>query len=777
MIVTRQWLNEWIDISAISTQKLLETFNSIGLEVASYQKIQIPKKVVLGYVKSRQKHENSDHLSVCEVDIGSEILQIVCGAKNVEMGQFVAVACIGANLPNGVEIKKAKLRGIESCGMICSAIELGLPKLNDGIMVLDESIGELKLGGELGKFPLLNDEIIEIDLTPNRGDCLSIYGIARDLSAVFGTSLRQILPHNDNENLLGIGRILSLKVSDEIKAFLEYKAIHFKGQVGGNLLMRLRLCCAGIMKDCLINNILSYAMHTTGVLFRAYDFEKIANGKEKILLEVVKNKNDSYAIMHENSELCLIGLSQNKNVKICENSKILLIEASYIDPKEIAVIAHKNKDLCADEYLYKAVRGSETNLDFANDYLFEIFNKFSEITPFNGSQRYFFEKEEKIISINTNEQNLMIGQNIDRNEVSKILKRLGFEVIANSDNKLLSVKIPPFRPDIENSHDICEEIVRIIGIDKITPKAMNFSENNRLNSEFFRYKNKTLLRKKAVANGFFECIFYLFDSSAELGKLGFDECKLKLINPINSDLDTLKPTLINHLLKAGAKNFSNYKKSIRLFELGEVFDKNGSQSTKIAFLHSGLKNEPSILNGAKSSEIEFFSFASKIQNTIGEFELKVCENFSFLSKFEQGEIVQNGVCIGYIGRLNLDFQREFDLPKTYVCEIDFDKILFLKPVAKIYSKMPSISRDLSLVAPKNLRYGCVKKCIEDLEISDLKEFRLIDIYEDENLGQNLSLTINFVFQNMQNSLTDDEISDKMDQILSALKKELNLEIR
>ena len=183
MIVTREWLQEWIDISGISTDELLKTLNSIGLEVDSYRKIEIPKKVVVGFVKSRKAHENSDHLSVCEVDIGSEVLQIVCGAKNVAAGQFVAVSLVGAVLPNGLEIKPAKLRGVESYGMICSATELNLPKLNDGIMVLDSSIGELTLGKELCEFKAFSDDVIEVDLTPNRSDCLSIRGVARDLSA------------------------------------------------------------------------------------------------------------------------------------------------------------------------------------------------------------------------------------------------------------------------------------------------------------------------------------------------------------------------------------------------------------------------------------------------------------------------------------------------------------------------------------------------------------------------------------------------------------------
>ena len=166
MIVTRNWLQEWIDISQISSEKLVKILNEIGLEVDSYSEIRLPQKVVIGYVKSKRAHENSDKLNICEVDVGSEILQIVCGAKNVETGQYVAVSLIGATLPNGLKIKPAKLRGVDSFGMICSATELGLPKLNDGIMVLDNSLGDIVIGRELCKYPLLNDDIIEIGLTP-----------------------------------------------------------------------------------------------------------------------------------------------------------------------------------------------------------------------------------------------------------------------------------------------------------------------------------------------------------------------------------------------------------------------------------------------------------------------------------------------------------------------------------------------------------------------------------------------------------------------------------
>ncbi len=198
MIVTKQWLNEWIDLRAVETEKISVALNAIGLEVDGIEKVRIPDLVVVGQVISCEKHPNADKLNVTQVNVGESVQQIVCGAKNVAAGQMVAVALIGAELPGGLKIKKAKLRDVESCGMICSSTELGLPKINDGIMILDNSVGELIIGKPLREYSLLNDDVIEIGLTPNRGDCQSVYGVARDLSVFFDTEV-VVLPEVEEE--------------------------------------------------------------------------------------------------------------------------------------------------------------------------------------------------------------------------------------------------------------------------------------------------------------------------------------------------------------------------------------------------------------------------------------------------------------------------------------------------------------------------------------------------------------------------------------------------
>lgn len=774
MIIARTWLEEYIEISKISSDEICKKLNAIGLEVDSYKEFRMPKNVVVGFVKSCKDHENSDHLHVCEVDVGDEVLQIVCGAKNVEAGQFVAVAKIGAILPGDFKIKAAKLRGVDSSGMICSASELGLPKLNDGIMVLDSSIGELKLGNELSEFEVFNDDIIEIELTPNRGDCLSIHGVARDLSAGFELSLKKI-SYNEKENLPGIGRVLSIKSNEKISASLQYKAIELKAKFRLDLKKRLRVAMAEISAKNEFESLLNYATYATGVLFRAYDFDKIQKD-EKVNIEIHAKESGEYGVYCGDSLLSLVGISQSDIAKITDESKNILIEASYTDPVSISSAIGKNKELKNGDQNYRSTRGSEPNLGLGNDYLFNILSMDKNVEIYGDTNQIIPEYAPKILKIDVNNINKMAGADFDRNLIVKILKNLLFEVSIDQD--ILSVKVPKFRHDIENSHDICEEIVRIYGIDNLKAKPLKFDEKNRLNNAYFDYINRKTIRYRAVGAGFYECVHYVFDSKEELVKMGFDECKVSVVNPINNELDMLRPTLINHLLNSTSRNIKNSKKAIKLFEIGTVFDINGKESKNLAFVESGLISEPSLLNSPKPDEVSFLHFASLVSSCIGEFRCEIPEQkIKILNEFEQANIVQNGEVVGFIGRLDLSLEKDLDLSKTYICEIDFKKLKFENKVAKAYSKFPSISRDLSLLVPKSLNYSEIRNAINSLNIASLKENFVVDIYSDESLGENNSITIKLIFQDMDKTLEDEEITKFTDEILGVLKSNLGLELR
>ena len=778
MIISKHWLNEWIDLSEVSGETLSKTLNSIGLEVDSYKEINLPKSIVVGYVKSREKHPDADKLSVCQVDVGSETLQIVCGAKNVEAGQFVPVALIGTTMPNGLEIKKAKLRGIESCGMICSSTELGLPKTNDGILPLDESIGKLKLGTSLGEFEAFKDVIIEVDVTANRGDCQNLHGIAREICTALDLNMKDSHENEDSENLLGIGRIASVRTEDKVNGSFLYKAFELKNALSENLLTRLRLALIDCQKTNLVERLLEYATFCTGVLFRAYDHAKLVGEGEKAVFDIKNGENGECVVFCEDKNLGVAGIYQSDEARVDEGSKVILVEASYVKPDVVSKAIFENKNLPKGDQVYRSSRGSEPNLAYGADYLFKRLAGFKDsLSLFAGSQQSLLNTEPITLSISLGELKNMIGQEVARNDVVKILKKLGFEIAVNVEQESFNVKVPLFRHDIVNSHDICEEIVRIIGIDNIASTPLNFSEKNRLNKTYFDYKNALNLRHRAADNGFFESVHYVFDSLDELSELNFKPCKIKILNPINNELNTLRPALVNHLLSSSEKNIKNSKRSVRLFELGEVFDENANQGLNLGFVVSGLLKEPTLINGAKGEEANFYAFAAMVQNVIGKFELKPYQEISYLSQYEQAHIYQNGEKIGYIGRVDARVEAKRDLPKTYVCEIDFAKLKFEPILAVPYSKFQSTTRDLSLIVPENFEAGRIYECIRGLNLKELKEFLPVDIYKDAKLNGAISLSLKFTFQDMEKTLEDDDINALMDKILSELKEKLNIGIR
>lgn len=770
MIITRSWLNDWLELEEISSDKIAKTLNSIGIEVDRVSALKAPDKVVVGYVKEKIKHENSDKLSICQVDIGSETLQIVCGAANVDAGQFVAVATKGAIMPNGMEIKEAKLRGVDSCGMLCSSLELGFEKTNEGIMLLDESIGKLELGRALNTYEIFNDELIEVELTPNRGDCLSIYGIARDLATALNLNLKEPKPFKEGEN---IGRILRLAAEKELNGLYNYRAIELKGQFQINLLLSLRLAQIESLGKNSIENLLSYATHSTGVLFNAYDLNSLSGEDEEFTINLTKQAHGETKVSCKDKFLSFSGIFQNDESKCKNDSKIVIIEANYTDPLVIAnaKMYHKDQD---EKTLYRSFRGSEPKLNLGMDFLLSIFEQIPNLVIYSSSQQILTDKELPIIPISIESIGDIIGQNVDKDEVLKILKKLGFELILSGEG-LINVKAPLHRPDIKNLSDICEEVVRIIGIDNIASKGLEFIEKNRLNSAYKNYIEFLNLRKRAVASGYFESLHYVLDNEEELKRLGFDSVKLKLINPITAELNTLRTTLLNHLLNAASLNAKNSKKIIKLFELGAVFNVNNQELNRIAFIHSGLKEEAKISNKAKPESVQFYDFLLDIKNIIGDFKLK-SSKYNILSPYEQADIYLSDIKVGFIGRLHLKIENERDLPKTYICELDLDLIRQDFKIAKPYSKFPAITRDLSVLIPKGFEYNQIKNCIEELNLEILENFRLVDIYSDENLKEFYSITISFSFRDINKTLEDNQVNECMDKILNTLKN-LGLDLR
>jgi phenylalanyl-tRNA synthetase beta chain len=769
MIVTKSWLNEWINLEDISADTLAKTFNSIGLEVDRHERFDVPEGIVIGKVLECEKHPDADKLNVCKVDIGEQEHQIVCGASNVRAGLYVAVATLGTTMPNGMKIKPVKLRGVDSAGMICSSSELGLPKIEDGIMELDESIGTLTLGAPLSQNIYFNDDLIEIELTANRGDCLSINGICRDLCAAFDISFKERTPFEVKENSKGIGNLISLNAAD-VDVELQYCAVELAA-LKLPLLLRLRLAQIQEVKSDNLASVLFYATYCSGVVLRAYSNECFATK------EIHVKRNDAGFV-----EVCqgasIVGVSQSDASKMRADTGTMIVEASYIAPDTISRQMHASK-LKSDELYYRTSRGTDSDLEFGMSTILELISNCSDSLIYGGTLECRHEMKKRVISVSLDEINAFIGDTIKSSVIAQILSSLGFNIEKSNGNDFI-IEVPHYRHDIVNRQDIVEEIVRLVGIDNITSKPSVFAEKNRYNDDYARYKKRQTYRKKAAYNGFFESVHFIFNERSKLESLGLP-CIAKehdLLNPIAATLDTLRPTLMVNLLESTSLNAKSGRKNIALFEVGSVFDQNRNESLKMGFILSGDAQADAFSNGGKPQRVDFGVMANKIASVIGEIELKPFEPTHKLAhRYQCANVIQNGTVIGELFKLHPSIQDQYDLSDTFICEVEFEALASGLIKATEYSKFQASYRDLSVVMPDTMPYSDVKEVIAKSQSSEIVRFYPVDQYRDEKLGDNVSMTLRFILQSNDKTLEEDDITTAMSGVLTALESELGLALR
>jgi phenylalanyl-tRNA synthetase beta chain len=777
MIVTRHWLSEWIDLDDISTEALAKTFNAIGLEVDRVESFRVPEKIVVGKVLACEKHPDADKLNVCRVDVGTEVRQIVCGAANVAAGHFVAVAVDGAVMPGGLTIKPVKLRGVDSAGMICSATELGLPKINDGIMVLDDSIGALELGKGLCEYPLLNDDLIEIELTANRGDCLSVRGVARDLCAALGRSLRPVIYKREDENRIGIGKLLKLNVENELKVNVRYHAVSIESIVAP-LLLNLRLSMIDENRDNAVEAWLEYATHSTGVILRVYPVEFFRSKTDEFGDISIKNDENGFAAVYGRECASIVGIRQEDASRLQHERGTVVIEASYIAPEIISQKMAKTKVQSGPLY-YRTSRGSEPELSVGTDFLFGRIEANEEGKIYGGSIEHTEKAEPKHVSLDMAYIGSLIGMTVDKSRVVNILKNLGFDISKSSEEHII-VGVPAYRHDIVNRQDLIEEIVRIIGIDNIPSKPFVLAEADRLETDYHTFKKKQVYRRRASQSGFYESVHFVFNERAQLDSFGFSSVarEIELLNPIAGTLDTLRPTLLAGLLNAASLNAKNGRKRIALFEIGSVFDVQRRESVNMALLFAGARFGDSIDNAGKPENVSFESFTQIAADVLGDFTLRpTVPSHKLAHPFQTAAVYQNGVKTGEMFTLHPMIQEMMDLPRTVLFEGKFDALAYEKAMAKPYSKYQASFRDLSVLLPQDLAYETVAKVIEGGRSDEIVRFYPVDRYTDEKLGEQVSLTLRFVLQSQEKTLEDDDITAAMQGVLDALQNGLGVTLR
>ena len=777
MIITRSWLQEFIDLSAVSNEKLYETFNSIGLEVDSLNEIKIPQKVVVGKILSVEKHPDADKLNVCQIDVGSGTRQIVCGASNVVDAEYVAVATIGAILPGDFEIKHAKLRGVESEGMVCASSELGLPDTGKGIMILDESIGELEVGREFGSYAQVADTIIELELTANRGDCLSVYGVARDLSSALDIEMKPFVYKQTDKIKLDIAKEAVICTEGEMDADLYYKLATID-EVRTSFLVTLRLAMVAVDAKGKLASLLAYATHATGVILRAYDSKVFRNDENKVVVTASAKVAGIIEIRCDDKVCSVAGVQQNDESMAGDETKELLLEASYINPDTLVEAVSVAK-LKTDDLYYKTSRGSNPELELGIAMLGSLMDAYTDISCYEGSLNVDVERENATVIVDAKEISSIIGMNVELTRIVSILQKLGFEISKMQDDTVAAV-VPLFRHDIKHIQDIAEEIVRIIGINNIEAKPFVFAEKPRLNDVTARYKSKKEVRNRAVGVGYYENVSYVFSDKMLLEKYGFTVTQeaLELANPIAEELNTLRSTLLVNLLTAAKRNVSYSKKSIPLFEIGAIFGRKREQSEVISFVFSGQKESENVSNAGKAEPIDFATFTQKVAAVIGAFELEPCsyEN-GLLHPYQSANVLIDGKVCGFISKLHPTVQESFGIPVTFIAEIDFDALLPKHINAVAISKFQGVYKDLSVVIDKSMGYYEVAKVLNALNLPMLKDIYPVDIYEDEKLGDKKSLSVRFFIQSMEKTLEDADIESVMGEIMTALESKCSAKLR
>lgn len=784
MIFTRSILNHILPLENITNAMIYSALNKIGLEVESFYEITTPRKVVIGKILECKKHLNATKLNVTQVAISGtegnyEMRQIVCGAQNAREGIYVAVALEGAKLPE-ITIKQATLRGVESCGMLCSATELGFPKVNDGIIELDSTIGDLALGRELREYPLFNDAVYEISITPNRGDCMSLMGIARDLSVAFDLELKPLNPPKVFDNAPGIGRVLQIISNEKHNASLLFQALETKPSALP-FYVNLLLAYNGILENSWLKDALSFSTLFSGVILNAYPQSFCQLDGQKVVLTLKKDMQGFESIYHGNKKLSTIGISlcayDGKESCIKENEFIIL-EASYIPPEIIAQQAMETKIPVDTKVFQRSSRGSCPHLKLGLTILSNLLLGENGIL-YTDAQEMIEIQPKAPITIDLALMERIIGVQLEKLKVINLLKALGFSVEIASDENFIIAKPPLFRHDIKGFQDIAEEIIRFYGIDNVPSTPLSFVQNNQKDAQLKEYYFKRGVAQQAMGVGFNEVVHFVFEDKAQLQKYGFETLQeeLDLLNPITQDLNTLRSTLLLGLLRAVVRNYNNGFSAISLFEMGAVYNKKRQQSTNLAFIQSGLLSEECYPN-AKGIKGDFFDFCDRVARVIGKFDLETLENTNKL--FHQGQcakLIRNGKEIGHIATLHPQVATELGLNATYLCELNVAFLQQNLPQVKMYSKFQKTQRDLSVVLDKNIAYSKVKASIEALKVPNIVSFYPLDIYEDSTLQHKISLTMRFILQSEMKTLEEKDINAAMEMILEKLKKDFKVELR
>ena len=787
MLLSRKFVSDYIDLpEELMIQEIAEDMTNVGNEYDHAGKLIDCTNLIVGEVLECEEHPDSDHLHVCKVNIGTDICNIVCGAPNVRTGLKVIVALPGAKLPGG-EIKKGVIRGVESNGMLCSIKELGLD--NKFLEPKDiEGIHELPLDTEIGSDPIqvleLDDEVIDFELTSNRGDLLSILGMAYELGAIYKKKVKDIdLTYKINKDDIKDQFNLNIDTPD-CTLFLAKKVKNVVIKESPKFIKN-RLMASGIRPINNVVDISNYVMLETGQPLHYYDADRLgdtlivrnANNDEKVVtldsVERTLTEND-IVIASPEGAVGLAGVMGGLSTEVENDTKNIIIEAAIFNSTKIRKTANKILRSEASNRFEKGLDPKRTYM--AMERSCALLEKYADAEIVGGMLVYDKEnKEDRTIEVRYEKINKVLGIEVPKDEVVAIFNALNFEV-KKSDDKL-EVTVPTRRLDIKIEEYLIEEVGRIYGMDNIKGKLPV------LPLQLGKFdKTRREIKNKLVDLGLNETLTYSLIPQGEVHKFTTDNFEEVLIaDPMSEDRNTLRYSLLYSLKEVYTYNLARNNSDISIFEMGKTFYKENNEykeRLKLACLLSGdyyldikkTKVDFYILKGIVEELLDFLGFNGRYSFVLGE----------LADEFHPGQsalINIQGKNIGIIGKLHPNVVKK----DVYVFEIDLDKLLSMHPSRMTYKdipKYPSIVKDVAFVVDRNIYSLDIEKVIKKAGGKLLTNIEVFDVYVGENIEKDKkSIAYKLTFQDPSKTLTDEEVTVLFERVIKEVEKQFKATLR
>ena len=787
MKLSTNFVKDYVDID-VNVKQLAEDMTRVGNEYDSAEKLINATKLIIGEIIECKEHPDSDHLHLCKVNIGKEVLDIVCGAPNARTGIKVIVALVGAELPDKT-IKKGMIRGQESNGMMCSIAELGLeskflkPEDKDGIAELGE---DAVVGEDPIKYLGLDDGVIDFELTANRGDLLSILGMAYEIGAIYDKPVKEVeLEHSETGE--DINKTFSIDIkTDNCKMFLVKKVEDVKIKESPAFIKN-RLIASGIRPINNVVDISNYVMLELGQPLHFYDADRLGNkivvrmaeeGEKLTTLDDIERdlSIEDIVIADATHGVGLAGVMGGFETEVEEDTKNVIIESAIFDSVKVRKTSKKILRSEASNRFEKGIDPKRTYM--AIERACRLLEKYADGKVVTGIVKYDkTDVKDKELEIKFKDINDVLGTVIPNEEILNVFRKLGFTYTSDSEKAI--VKVPSRRLDISIKEDLIEEVSRIYGVDNIEGKLpvvpMRKGSYDKTQRE---------IRNKMISLGLNETLSYILINDKEVRNYTLDEFEpLKLLDPITEDRNTLRYSMIPSLYKIYEYNNAREQKDISIFEIGKGFYKKGEvygEDTKLCVLMTGkyllgIENNKNnvdfyVIKGVAEEILEYLGYENR---------------YSFIKEQMPKEmhpgqsayINVNGTNVGIIGKIHPNITKE----DVYVLEINLDELL-RKKVGKMkykeISKFPSIKKDLAFVVNKNMISKDIEKVIKNAGGSLLTKIEVFDVYEGSNLPEDKkSIAYSLTFLDNKKTLTDEEINNIMNKIIENVTTKCNAEIR